>query len=256
MSEQEGMHGPGRRWPKGIGLVSATAPTPAEGESDDASPHDWVYHSLRRKILYSEIEPGSWLRQVDVAEQFGVSRTPVREAFRSLAQEGLVDTIPNYGVRVALLTVEAFEELYALRMGIEGLGARLAARAMTATTLATLHRTLHRLGEELHTIPLAAYLQAEWQFRVDCYRATERERLVAQVLYLREHAERYIRLAYDLTARLEESYAYHRALMAALEVQDGALAEQVVHSALRWTLLHAKPVVAQRVEAGTSGRVS
>jgi DNA-binding GntR family transcriptional regulator len=247
MSDQEGVNGPGRRWAKGIGLVIGAAPTTAAGESDEASPHDWVYHTLRRKILYSELEPGSWLRQVDVAEQFGVSRTPVREAFRSLTQEGLVETIPNYGVRVASLTVEAFEELYALRMGIEGLAARLAVRAMNDTALDTLRHALDRLGERMHTIPLDAYLQEEWQFRVHCYRVTERERLVAQVLYLREHAERYIRLAYDLTARLEESYAYHRALMAALEVQDAALAEQVVHAALRWTLLHAKPVVAQRV---------
>jgi DNA-binding GntR family transcriptional regulator len=249
--DQEGVNGPGRRWPKGIGLMIGAAPT-TEGESDDASPHDWVYHTLRRKILYSEIEPGSWLRQVDVAEQFGVSRTPVREAFRSLAQEGLVETIPNYGVRVASLTVEAFEELYALRMGIEGLAARLAARAMTDTTLTTLRRDLDQLGERMHTLPLATYVQEEWQFRVACYRTTGRERLVAQVLYLREHAERYIRLAYELTAELEESYAYHRALMAALEVQDAALAEQVVHSALRWTLLHATPVVVQRVGSGSA----
>jgi DNA-binding GntR family transcriptional regulator len=195
-------------------------------------------------ILSSEIKPGSWLRQQDVAASFQVSRTPVREAMRTLAQEGLVETVPHYGARVTRLTMEEFEELYALRSGIEGLAARLAAQQVTAGQIPPLRQALDQLAALTHTVELPVYLRQEWRFRLQCYQVTGRQRLLNQVVFLREHSERYIHLAYGLQARIDESFGFHVQLMEAIAAGDGNGAERVLQSALQWTLRNAGPVVA------------
>jgi DNA-binding GntR family transcriptional regulator len=220
----------------------------ADHATEEMSVHDWVYKTLRQMILYSHIEPGTWMRQKEVAAHFNVSRTPVREAFRTLSQEGLVELIPNYGARVSRLSIEEFEELYALRRGIEGLAARLTAQMVQPDDIPVLRASLDRLATLSHTVELPVYIQEEWQFRVQCYRLTGRQSLLEQVLFLREHAERYIRLAYEMEARVDESFAFHRRLLSAFEVRDGAWAERVLHEALNWTLASAGPVVAASVE--------
>ncbi len=73
--------------------------------------HDVVYATLRQMILLGEVEPGAWLRQKELTEWFGMSRTPVREALRTLSKEGLVELLSNYGARIAPLSLEEFEEL-------------------------------------------------------------------------------------------------------------------------------------------------
>ncbi len=209
--------------------------------------HDVVYATLRQMILLGEVEPGAWLRQKELTEWFGMSRTPVREALRTLSKEGLVELLSNYGARIAPLSLEEFEELYALRRGIEGLAARLSARQITPEQLLDLHEKFGQLEELAHSSSLITYLQEEWRFRLQCYAITGRERLIAQVVTLREHAERYLRLAYNVAGRINESLEFHRRLLQALEARDEQAAEQVVQEALNWTLAKATPAVAASI---------
>lgn len=234
--------GPGRRWPKGT--TFAMSRSRGSLDSGGQSVHDLVYTSLRRMILYNEIKPGDWLRQKEVSEQFQVSRTPVREAFRTLSQEGLVEIVPNHGARISALSIEEFEEIYALRMGIEGLAARLTAEKMTPEHLPSLSAVLTALEQLTEDTDLFHYLKQEWQFRVQCYQLTHRQRLLKQVLFLREHSERYIYLAYNAETRIAESFGFHRRLLNAFASQNGSQAETVLQEALRWTLKNAGPLVA------------
>jgi DNA-binding GntR family transcriptional regulator len=203
--------------------------------------------SLRSMILYNQIQPGSWLRQKDISDQFQVSRTPVREAFRTLSQEGLVELVPNYGARVTELSTEEFEEIYALRMGIEGLAARLTAEKIKPEQIPALQTSLESLKTLTQHTDLLVYLQHEWQFRVQCYQITERHRLLKQVMFLREHSERYIYLAYRAETRIAESFHFHEQLLEAIAIQDGVRAEAILQNALRWTLINAGPIVADRL---------
>lgn len=244
MSQLSDQNGPGRRWPKGAKVAMSWSKSP---DAAERSVHDWVYHSLRRAILYNEIEPGAWLRQKDISAQFQVSRTPVREALRSLSQEGLVELIPNYGARVSELSMEEFEEIYALRMGIEGLAARLTAQKAKPEQLPPLRQKLEAL-ELAQNGDLLVYLQQEWQFRVHCYQVTQRRRLLKQVLFLREHSERYIYLAYGAETRVAESFDFHCRLMNAFESKDGPQAEAILQEALQWTLKNAGPIVASMLD--------
>jgi DNA-binding GntR family transcriptional regulator len=88
---------------------------------------DQVYEVLRERIASGEIERGSRLHQEDLAKEFGVSRTPVREALRRLAAEGLVDLFANRGARVATATDEQLRSSYETRLVVEPGAARMAA---------------------------------------------------------------------------------------------------------------------------------
>jgi DNA-binding GntR family transcriptional regulator len=229
-------------------MMERSVPQPYEAPAMDGSdagivPHDSVYAQLRRMILYSELRPGEWLRQVDLAEQFGVSRTPVREAMRSLQQEGLIELVPNYGARVSRLSVEEFEELYALRIGIEGLAARLGAQQASLGDIAALTRSYEGVVQLSTSVDVQRYLQEEWRFRLQLYRVTQRDRLLARIIDFREHAERYLRLAYTREGRVAESLTFHQRLLAAVQAGDGMGAEQINQDALRWTLRHVTPIL-------------
>ncbi len=101
---------------------------------------------IEEAIVSGELAPGSVLRQEQLSERFGVSRTPVREALRRLAALGLVSFEPNKGVRVRTLTQEDLREAFLVRAALEGLITEEAARKMTPEALAELEDAEKRFG--------------------------------------------------------------------------------------------------------------
>ncbi len=97
--------------------------------------------ALREAILDGVLEPGSWLREESMARSFGVSRTPIREAFNRLEDEGLVTRDRNAGARVAPLTLEDMSAVYAVRGSLESLAAKLAAERRRPEIVAGLRRS-------------------------------------------------------------------------------------------------------------------
>lgn len=89
---------------------------------------DSVYMDLRGKILSRELKPAQRLLEVKIANEMGVSRTPVREALRRLANEGLVKIVPNSGARVASPTVHEMDNSYSVREYLENMSVELACR--------------------------------------------------------------------------------------------------------------------------------
>ncbi len=85
-----------------------------------------VYEMIKQRLLSHELEPGTKLREEDLADQLGVSRTPVREAINKLEREGLVEIIPRYGTFVANISSKDVEEIYQIREALECLAMRLA----------------------------------------------------------------------------------------------------------------------------------
>ena len=116
---------------KSIGAVRLTGMAAADpgdaGGFQVQSVADQVYEVLRERIASGEIERGSRMHQEDLAKEFGVSRTPVREALRRLAAEGLVDLFANRGARVATATDEQLRSSYETRLVVEPGAARIAA---------------------------------------------------------------------------------------------------------------------------------
>ena len=102
-----------------------------------------VFELLRRRIVSGEYGLGEWLRQEEIANELGVSPTPVREALDELVAEGLAERIPYRGVRVLQLSAEEIVDAYVFRLLLEVSAARLSAFNVTEEQAAVLHGILH-----------------------------------------------------------------------------------------------------------------
>ena len=167
---------------------------------DRESVEQRVAQTLRDLIVDGELPAGTPLVQRDLAQQLGVSPTPVRAGLSQLEREGLVAVTPTGRAIVSRLTREDFEEIYAARLGLEGLAANLGARACGKAEISAMKETLRdlrRLAEEQN---VNDYLHQRWAFHATCYRASGRQRLVDEVGRLFWRADRYNRLVLS-TAR-------------------------------------------------------
>src|SRR5438552_5836956 len=113
----------------------------------DTTKADDVALVIEEAIVAGELAPRTVLRQEQLAEQFNVSRTPIREALRRLAALGLVSFVPNRGVRVRTISREDLHEAFMVRAELEGLATEVAAAKMTPDDLAELDASEKRFAE-------------------------------------------------------------------------------------------------------------
>ena len=147
------------------------------GPTPQQLPH-WIAQRLRLDILEGKVKPGAWLRQEHLAQEYGVSQMPVREALKQLAAEGLVEHIPYRGARVVTFTREDIEDLYACRAFLEGMAARWAARNITAEELRELGGLQDRMRECAGPSRLAEYRELNRRFHSIIFGASRRAYLV------------------------------------------------------------------------------
>src|SRR3972149_642027 len=124
------------------------AEEPPEGRTPSNTTQESVAHRLRQLIVSRELRPGERIVQSELAEQFGVSRTPIREALHKLASDGLITLSPHKGASVADFSLSELEGIYSIRIAIEGCRAFLAAKRSTAQDLGELAALLNRMKEE------------------------------------------------------------------------------------------------------------
>ena len=122
---------------------------PPTTQSGEAAHTRVAYAALRERIASGGLGPGTWLREHTVATSLGLSRTPVREALRLLAAEGVVELVHNRGARVVSWSAEDIDEAYRLRALIEGYGAGLAAARADAACVAELRSLQDRYEQAL-----------------------------------------------------------------------------------------------------------
>jgi GntR family transcriptional regulator, rspAB operon transcriptional repressor len=152
-----------------------------------------VYQRVREAILEGEIAPGATMSQVALADELGISRTPLREALRMLQSEGLVHAERNRRVRVATVSPVDLEELCVMRVTLEAEAIRLAAPRMTDEELARL---------EGHIAEMAHFAEAKdyrrWNVPHQAFHrgltARAGDRFTAVLTQLFDHAERYRRM--------------------------------------------------------------
>ena len=131
-----------------------------------------VYGLLQQAIVSGELQPGQRVRDVDLAAQLGVSRTPVREALQRLEDEGLVETLPGALTRVVPLDTQAAREAFPVVAVLHGLAARLAVEQLTERDLALLRQANERLGAALEAGDVTRAVQADDAFHSVLVRAS------------------------------------------------------------------------------------
>ena len=107
--------------------------------------HMQVADRLREMVVHGELAPGEKVKVAELSETLGVSLTPLREALKVIAEEGLVELMPNRGARVLPFTIEEADDLFEVIAGLEGLAAELAASRMSERNLANLEEMHERM---------------------------------------------------------------------------------------------------------------
>jgi DNA-binding GntR family transcriptional regulator len=196
-----------------------------------------AYDQIRALILNGEMEPGTRLGQVELAERLGISRTPVREALRRLTGEGLVDARPNHGFRVADLGLEAVMRRLELRLLLEPGIARLAADRATPADIAALREAIEL---EAAAPDAATAHDASRRFHMDLARAAHNQDLVTTIdqQWIVEVGRRLLAARAEAPDWLESDVREHREIADAIERRDPDLAERLTREHVAAALRH------------------
>jgi DNA-binding GntR family transcriptional regulator len=204
---------------------------------------DELAAAIQTRVLNGELETGTWLRQESLAAEFGVSRTPVREALRKLQATGLVEVQPRRGALVRGLNAREIREAYEVRAELEGLAAELAATRVRDAELGRLRDAQALFRHSVESLlawrdrsgadhpPPDAY--AEWnrgndQFHLAVQEAAGNARLAATLADLHRSFPRDLTwlVLGENTRLLEENVAQHEAILEAIERHDAKAARR------------------------------
>jgi DNA-binding GntR family transcriptional regulator len=187
-----------------------------------------ICRSLSDEIVDGLLKPGDRLDEMGLAERFGVSRTPVREALRRLEATGMVQRRPNRGVVVATLSGRQLAEMFEAMAEVEAACARLAAERMSARERGAL-RDLHD-----RSAALAAerdeprYEETNRRLHAAIYAGAGNAEIAALALALRARVAPFRRAQFRVPGRLASSFAEHGAVVAAILAGDGEAAERAM----------------------------
>lgn len=180
--------------------------------------------ALAEDIIAGRLAPGTEIEEQQTAERFGASRTPVREALRELAAQGLVTIEPRRGVRVATLTLQRLGEMFEAMAETEAMCARLATHRMTAPERFALHAVHDRSAAAVESGDVDGYDALNREFHSALYRCTHNAFLAEQAQALRLRLAPFRRAQFHGQDRLRRSFAEHEAVLREIRRGDGEAA--------------------------------
>ncbi|MEI8147309.1 MAG: GntR family transcriptional regulator [Alphaproteobacteria bacterium] len=188
---------------------------------------------LRDMILAGDLKAGEKISEPDLCERFGVSRTPLREALKVLAADGLVDLAPNRGARVSRIRQEEIEELFPIMGMLEALAGELACARLQDADLKGLEAMHQRMVALWKAGDWVGYSRVNKAIHEDIFRIAGNGALSAlyQSLMVRIHAVRFV--ARKTPQAWAEAIEDHERIMAALSDRDGATLSLLMREHLR-----------------------
>ncbi|MBP2652654.1 MAG: rspR 3 [Firmicutes bacterium] len=185
-----------------------------------------VSEALREAIVNEILKPGERLMEIQLAEELGVSRTPVREAIRRLELEGFLVTVPRRGTYVSNLSIRDVNEVFEIRTALDVLAAELAAERITEEELEQMERLLVQISEYIENGDVDNIVAADGQFHDILYQASRNDRLVGIINNLREQFTRFRTISMAYPGRLKNTLEEHRRLVEAIAQRDSELAKE------------------------------
>lgn len=226
---------------------------------------DKLASQLHARVLSGELPSGTRLRQEALAEEFGVSRTPVREALRKLQAGGLVELQPNRGAVVRGLSAREIRDAYEVRAALEALAAQLAAERISREQLERLNRVQgefrtaldralakRRGGREVGVRELRRWAKANDDFHQTIHEASGNEVLASALAQLARNFPRDLSrlVVSESTAMLEANVREHEAILEALSRRDA----EAAYKLMQRHVARAGSLVTLRVEQRTTDR--
>ncbi len=186
-----------------------------------------VFNALENAILDGEYTEGDSLNEIKLSQELGVSRTPVREALMQLELEGLVENIPNKGAVVVGISEKDIEDIYAIRIRIEGLASRLSAEKINEDELKALEKIVDLQEFYLTKNDVEQIWRLDGDFHKIIYDSSRSRPLRSTLSSFHNYIKRARDISVKVEGRAEKSVAEHRAILEAIRSGNGALAEQL-----------------------------
>ena len=188
-----------------------------------------VFSKLRADILSGRYAENEELKEMAIGEEMGVSRTPVREAFRQLELEGLIQIIPNKGAYVTGITEKDVKDIYMIRSLLEGLCARWATEHITREQMEEMEENVYLAEFHARKGHLEQLAELDNRFHEIMYEACDSKILEHQLKDFHQYVLRVRRKTLANADRGVKSNDEHKGIMEAVKGGDGELAEQLAH---------------------------
>ncbi len=186
---------------------------------------DIVLDAIREAIVNGQLNPGERLMEQQLAEDLGVSRTPIREAIRKLELEGFVLMLPRKGAYVADISIRDIAEVFEVRSAMEALAAGLAAQRITEEGLELLERNLvgyKEAGDELEQI-----IENDTGFHEIIYNASRNNKLILILNNIRDQIQRYRTASLAHPGRYIKTLDEHKGIVEAISARNVELAQRL-----------------------------
>ena len=177
---------------------------------------EMVYEELKMQILKGSIIPGTRMMEVELAEEMGVSRTPIREAIRKLEKEGLVTIEPRRGAYASMISTEDMVEILEVRQDLEGLAAYFAADRMTDAQMEELRQVSSSYDDAVKRGNMEDMIKHDTRFHHIIVESCRNKILAQMIEQLQELVLRFRYIYYDNFRRAENMPEEHAAILAAI----------------------------------------
>ena len=191
-----------------------------------------VAERLRQRIFAHELSPGTWIDEQALAVDYGISRTPLREALKVLASEGLVTLKPRRGCYVTEISEKDLDDIFPLMAMLEGrcaLEAAGRAKPEDIVRLDAIHNELERFAQ---TNQIDRFFEANQEFHHQIQEISGNRWLLQMIQDLRKVLKLTRMQSLTIEGRLQQSLIEHRAIMAAIKARDPERAEAAMHEHL------------------------
>ena len=209
-------------------------------EYQDHSLSGRVFQKIREDILSGKYKENDELRENTIGRELGVSRTPVREALRQLELEGLVQYIPNKGVVVTGIEWQDIEDIYEIRIRIEGLAACLAAEKITQEELTELEEVVDLTEFYVNKGDFTHLLHLDSQFHDIIFKASKNRPLMHMLKLFHNYVKRARNESLMYPGRSSKVYVEHRNIYLAIKDHDPDMAEKQYVTHIKHTLCNLK----------------
>ncbi|MBO5260206.1 MAG: GntR family transcriptional regulator [Agathobacter sp.] len=195
-----------------------------------------VFGRIREGILSGKYAANEELKEKTLGEEFGVSRTPVREALRQLELEGLVSIIPNKGAYVIGVSLQDIKDIYEMRCLLEGLCASWAAEKITQEQLAELDENIFLTEFHAEKENWCQMVELDNRFHELLYQASGSRELSHVLRDYHQYVQRVRKVSLGYPKRVQESKEEHKAIVEALRSKDPKKAQELATKHIRNTI--------------------
>lgn len=196
------------------------------------STREYIIRVLRTNIIDLNLKPGRNISEKEIAEELGVSRTPVREAFIKLAQEELLEVYPQRGTSISLIDLDLVEEARFVRCTLEKAVIALASQGMDNQYIMELEENLNRQEYHAGMSNYSKLLHLDNQFHRIIFKAFKKERTYAFIESMNSHFNRVRMLRLAASFHLEKVLSEHHRILEAIREKDGEKAVNIMEEHL------------------------